>query len=111
MASGVRRKPAEAGVGKKGGKKCFGCGLGPKACPCFPPSVPYKWRQWPMEVRRVCQSTRRLVLVDRLDTYHDACLFAAWAVEETGEPHVVWDMQNERVLYDSRKLGAKRQCG
>lgn len=61
-------------------------------------------RRFPFEVRRVCQATRRYVFVERLDKYHDACLVADVAVEVWGEHHVVWDMKEERVLYDSRKL-------
>lgn len=56
------------------------------------------------EVRRVNNKRRVYSFVIAKQTYHDACLVADVLRCQSREDVVVWDSNEKRVLYDSRKL-------
>lgn len=56
---------------------------------------------------RVDTERRRYRFVEDVERYDWACLFADVAVQICGGDFIVWDAEEKRPLYDSRKMRAK----
>lgn len=63
-----------------------------------------RWRWWLMRVDLERQCYR---FVHDIERYDAACLFADVAVRMLGGDFVVWDAEEKRPLYDSRKMRGK----